>query len=147
MTKTSSKKKTTATTIASGTNRARSAGFLLLVATLALLATGGLIGQVTATPDIGIRQSPTVSGIGAENSFDRAEYQRHLAIVQHRADGFDAAERARFERLSGEVTMSGLDGFDTAERARFKRLSGEVTMSGLDGFDTAERARFERLSR
>lgn len=88
----------TARTADSG--RGRSAGLVVAAASLALAATGALTAQVIAAPDTSVELEPVAGNAGAAISFEQAEHQRHLAIVQDRANGFDVAERARFERLS-----------------------------------------------
>ena len=106
-----------------GSGRGRSTALLVAAASLALAATGALVAHLIAAPDTSFGLEPVAGGTGADNSFDQAEHRRHLAIVHDRADGFDVAERARFERLSADALVMDANGFDVAERARFERLS------------------------
>ena len=89
-------------------------------AAVALLATVGLVAGVADA------DRPTLPPAVAtsDTSFDRAEYNRHLSLLQEPSDGLQTAERARFERLLNNVDPTVEDGFDRVEKARHQRLDG-----------------------
>lgn len=87
---------------------------------VAAIATLTLVAQIAR---------PTETRAGAavvtqsDGSFDRAEYQRHLSVIEHRADGFDEAEQARFDRIETKApSTTGPTGFERAEAKRHHRL-------------------------
>ena len=107
------------------TNRTNTNSYRLFFAAalgllVALVATVGLVSQVVESNVASAKSVESPS----DGSFDQAEQNRHLSMLQGSTDGSVVAEEARFDRMNrAGAQPSSANGFDRAERARHEGLA------------------------